>query len=147
MTVPRKGKNPPPKKYKRRYPENLTLEMVLNIINRAIDSYILAPNSSLSWGLLLTKKGLYKKRRHWWSDNYPEVKELIEILRDAAGDKKAAALIDGKGNVKGLILDLKCNHGWVEEEKRLQLDTDKDIANMSKRISIGYSEEDDECDD
>ena len=137
-----KPTKPTVKKYKRRYPTNLTLDEVTNIIEEAIDQYT-SNNSSLDYSYMLARKGLYSSKLEHWEHNHEEVAELMKVLRGIAMPKLRSALMNGEGSTTGVIFNLKCNHGWIEEDKRQTLENNNSSIDMGSDVTIriGYDED------
>ena len=127
------------KHYQRYCGKSLELDDVLEILGKTITEF--QESEKLHYSYILACNGLYRSKLRYWADNHEEAKELIEVLRELADARQHEALIDGDGSTTGIIFSLKCNRGWMEEEKRQQLKSDEKDISDTKTIEIGYDED------
>lgn len=85
--------------------------------------------------------------RQTWSDyrERPEYTELIAGIEEEILACKGSALVNGKGNITGLIFDLKCNHDWVDKhvvESKVDLTSVEVKVVSAESMTIATSEKD-----
>lgn len=134
------------RKYKSKRKKTLSLAQVLDILDETIDDYA-SNGTTLTYSWMLAKRGLYNSKLEYWANAYPEVKDLLNILKELAKEKLQAALVDGDGSTTGIIFNLKCNHGWIPAEIQAKIDNDSEIAHTGViKIDFVDDEEEDEDD-
>ena len=95
------------------------------------------------WALLHTR-GLYRQMLNYYLNELkdPNISSRMKILRELQKDKLVDGLLNKRSDVSetGAIFILKCNYGFMEEDKRQRLDLDKKRLDMDKDIHADLME-------
>jgi len=127
--------------YTSQLPEYMNDEEVKSVLLEVLD--LVTQRTTDTAGFMLARRGLYEQRLRYWITNYEELGDIYKAIRSIEKEKLENRLINNDSNPTGTIFLLKANHGLIEEDKRRQLENDKEIAEMNQTIEIGFVSDED----
>ena len=127
-------------KYTSKLPKYLNSDEVQSVLEEVLD--LVVSGASDTGVYMLAKRGLYNERLKYWRREYTEIEELYNIITDIDRLKLENRLLNNTANSTGAIFLLKVHHGYIEEDKKRQLENDKEIAEITKDtiINIGWDD-------
>lgn len=97
--------------------------------------------STVEEGLL--KHGLYRQKLNEWDERFEDDKEVTDTIKEIRELRETCLIVNtAKGSIPTAfgIFMLKSCHGYVEQQHKLKMKSDEDIASKDRKTyRIGYS--------